>query len=284
MTLLAALAAAGAGLGVWLVIDGLRPRPLDDLSPMAEHRSRPRPGVDGRTVALAAGAAAVTGLVTRWPVGAAAAAAVVVAGPKLFGRRAATARATARTEAVAAWTEMLRDTIAGAHGLEETVAISAHVAPGPIRPEVEALAERLHREPLGVALRSFGTDLAHPTADLVVTALSLAAEGAVGDLNELLGTLAASAREEAAMRMRVEASRARLRTAVRVIAGCTLGFATALIVLNRSYLDAYAGPVGQLVLLVIAGLWGASLWWLDRLGQQVSPERFLATGTGTRQW
>ena len=284
MTLLAALAAAGAGLGVWLVIDGLRSRPIDDLRPAAEHRSGSRQGVDGRTVAIAAGAAAATGLVTRWPVGAAAAAAFVVASPKLFGSRAAMARATARTEAVAAWTEMLRDTIAGAHGLEETVTISADVAPVPIRPEVEALAQRLHREPLGAALRTFGADLAHPTGDLVVTALTLAAEGAVGDLNQLLGTLAASAREEAAMRMRVEASRARLRTAVRVIAGCTVGFATALIILNRSYLDAYAGPVGQLVLLVIAGLWGASLWWLARLGQLISPERFLATGTESRAW
>jgi len=282
VTIVAALAAAGAPLGVWLLVDGLRRRPVDDAGPSTRPRFRSTGAISSRSVAIAAAAAAMTGLVTRWPVGAAGAAAVVIAAPTLFGSRAATARVIARTEAVAAWTEMLRDTIAGAHGLEETITISAAVAPVPIRSEVEALAERLRREPLGAALRIFGADLAHPTGDLVVTALTLAAEGAVGDLNDLLGTLAASAREETAMRLRVEASRARLHTAVRVIAGCTLGFAGSLIAFNRSYLDAYAGALGQIVLLLIAGLWGASLWWLTRLGQLVSPERFLATETEAR--
>ena len=284
MTLLVALAAAGAGLGLWLVIDGVHRGPSGDAVRPVRPSQPFGGGITPRAAAPAAVAAVLVGLITRWPVASAAAAAVVIAAPQLFGGRAATARATARTEAVATWTEMLRDTIAGAHGLEETITISASVAPDPIRTEVEALARRLRREPLAAALRNFGSDLAHPTGDLVVTALSLAAEGAVGDLNELLGTLAASAREEAAMRLRVEASRARLHTAVRVIAGCTLGFAAALVLLNRSYLDAYSGPVGQLVLLVILGLWGASLWWLTRLGQLITPERFLSADADIRPW
>jgi len=284
MTLLVALAAAGAGLGLWLVVDGVHRRPAGDARQPVRPRSAVGGGISRRAAASATGAAVLAGLLTRWPVAAATAAAVVMAAPQLFGGRAAAARTTSRTEAVATWTEMLRDTIAGAHGLEETITISASVAPDPIRNEVEALARRLRRESLATALRAFGTDLAHPTGDLVVTALSLAAEGAVGDLNELLGTLANSAREEAAMRLRVEASRARLHTAVRVIAGCTLGFAAALVLLNRSYLDAYAGPVGQLVLLVIVGLWGASLWWLTRLGRLLTPERFLATDAEVQPW
>src|SRR3546814_1790109 len=60
---------------------------------------------------------------------------------------------------------MLRDTMSGAHGLEEAVTTSAIVAPAPIRREVTALAVRLERQPLDVALRAFATDLAHPTAD-----------------------------------------------------------------------------------------------------------------------
>ena len=280
MTLLGALIAMGMGAGAWLVLDGLRP--LAGQHPKPPARAAGWTSVRRQDLALATAAAAVIGLVTRWPVAAAATAAVVIAAPALFGSRAATNRAVARTEAVAAWTEMLRDTIAGAHGLEETISISATVAPEPIRPEVEALARRLRREPLGTALRSFGSDLAHPTGDLVVTALTLAAEGAVGDLNDLLGTLAASAREETALRLRVEASRARLRTAVRVIGGCTLGFAAGLLVLNRSYLAAYETAFGQVVLLLIAGIWGTSLWWLGRLSRLVTPERFLAGPVGER--
>src|SRR3546814_18556595 len=114
---------------------------------------------------------------------------------------------------------MLRDTMSGAHGLEEAVTTSAIVAPAPIRREVTALAVRLERQPLDVALRAFATDLAHPTADLVVASLSLASTGAVGDLNALLGKLALSARAEAGLRLRVAAARARRAPPVPVIAG-----------------------------------------------------------------
>lgn len=188
-------------------------------------------------------------------------------------------RETARTEAIAAWTEMLRDTITGAHGLEEAIMTSAAVAPEPLRREVVDLAVRLERQPLTGSLEAFAEDLAHPTADLVVAALRLASEGAVGDLAELLGTLAVSARDEAGMRLRVEAARARLRTAVRVITGCTLATALGLLLLNRPYLAFYGTPAGQAVLAVVAGLWAASLVWLGRMADFVTPERFLATRT-----
>src|SRR3546814_17620105 len=114
---------------------------------------------------------------------------------------------------------MLRDTMSGAHGLEEAVTTSAIVAPAPIRREVTALAVRLERQPLDVALRAFATDLAHPTADLVVASLSLASTGAVGDLKDFLGTLALSARQTAGMSLRVAAARPRRRTRVSAIGG-----------------------------------------------------------------
>jgi Flp pilus assembly protein TadB len=195
---------------------------------------------------------------------------------ELFGDRRARESAIARTEAIASWTEMLRDTMAGAHGLEEAVMTTATVAPDAIRAEVTALAVRLERQPLDVCLHPLADDLNHPTADLVVTALRLAAQGSVGHLAELLGALAVAARDEAAMRLRVEAARARLRTAVRVIAAVTALTVTGLVVFNRSYLDAYSQPAGQLVLALVAAMWGAGLWWLGRMSRFMAPERFLA--------
>ena len=221
------------------------------------------------------GAGLIALIATRWPVAAIAGAALGWFWQDLFGGRAAREREATRTEAIASWTEMLRDTMSGAHGLEEAVVTSASVAPLAIRPQVMGLAIRTEREPLDVALQSFAEDLAHPSADLVVTALTLAAHGSVGDLNELLGTLAIAAREEAAMRLRVEAARARLRTAVKVIAAVTAAMAAGLMVLNRSYLDAYKTGTGQLVLAAVAITWGASLWWLERMSRFVAPERFL---------
>lgn len=276
MTLLVVLLAAGALAGVWLLIP----------SRVEVERSAHRSGSDRRRIAglrqrlicaVAAGFAAA--VLTRWPVPTLGIAALGWFAPELFGSKAARDRETARTEAIAAWTEMLRDTITGAHGLEEAIMTSAAVAPEAIRIEVVDLAVRLERQPLTSSLEAFADDLAHPTADLVVTALRLASEGAVGDLAELLGTLAVSARDEAGMRLRVEAARARLRTAVRVITGCTLATALGLLLLNRPYLAFYGTAAGQAVLAVVAGLWAASLMWLGRMADFVTPERFLATRT-----
>lgn len=272
MTTLAALTGLCAAGGVLLVVDGFRRRPR----PAPQRATALLPG-DARHRAEAAMAVALPALVlTRWPVAAIAAGALGWFWTDLFGGRAAREQAIARTEAIAGWTEMLRDTLAGAHGLEQAILTTADVAPAPIRREVLALAVRLEREPLDRALQVFADDLAHPSGDLVVTALALAARGGAGDLNELLGTLALSAREEAAMRMRVDAARARLRTAVRVIAAVTAVTAVGLIVLNRSYLDVYGTAVGQLVLAAVAVTWAGALWWLDRMSRYRAPERFLA--------
>lgn len=275
MTLLFVVLGAGFAGGGWLVLSCLTPR---ERPRQPDFESEvPRQAADvRRRAALAVGLGAATGLLTRWPVAALALGALGWFSPELFGSTAARDAATGRTEAIAAWTEMLRDTISGAHGLEEAVMTTGAVAPAAIRREVTDLAVRLERQPLDRALRQFAIDLSHPTGDLVVAALSLAAAGAVGDLGELLGTLAVSARDEAGMRLRVEAARARLRTAVRVIAGCTASTAVGLILLNRSYLDVYAGVTGQVVLALVAILWGASLWWLSRMGDFIAPERFLA--------
>src|SRR3546814_20056259 len=101
------------------------------------------PEIPRERVLRALGAGLVTALLTRWPVAALGMAAVGWFGAELFGSRRAAAQATARTEAIAAWTEMLRDTMSGAHGLEEAVTTSAIVAPAPIRRAVTALAVRV---------------------------------------------------------------------------------------------------------------------------------------------
>ena len=266
--ILAGLCGVLFAAGVLLIADGLRPR----VSSSAPRQSRP--GID-RSRAVRAIALALFGfVVTGWPVAGVSLAALGWFWTELFGDRRAREASVARTEAIASWTEMLRDTMAGAHGLEEALITTASVAPEAIRPEVTALAIRIERQPFEVALQTFADDLDHPTADLVVTALTLAAQGSVGDLSELLGTLAVAARDETAMRLRVEAARSRLRTAVRVIAAVTAATVLGLVVLNRSYLDSYREPAGQLVLLLVAATWGVGLWWLSRMSRFMAPERF----------
>jgi tight adherence protein B len=258
---LSALCGAGAGLGIALALVGWR-------GVEAGHRAR---RADGRwrrvslRAAVALGVGVLVGAATGWPVAALLAGAGAFALPSLFVAHRAQALAIDRIEAVAGWTEQLRDTMAAAAGLEQAIEATAPVAPLPIRPQVVHLAGRLERERLGPALRAFAAEVADPTCDLVVAALLLAAEHQAGRLGELLGALATAAREQASMRLRVEAGRARTQTSVRLIVGVTLTLVGFLVVFSRSYLSPFDSPLGQFVLLVVGGFFAAAFFWLARM-------------------
>jgi hypothetical protein len=195
--------------------------------------------------------------------------------PWLFSGASAARAAVGHIEAIAGWAEMLRDTMAGAAGLEQAIVATAALAPAPLRAEVVALAVRLERERLVPALRAFADEVADPTCDLVVAALVLAAEHQAQRLGELLGSLAQAARDQATMRLRVEAGRARVRTSVKVIVGATGGLVLGLALLNRGYLAPYGSALGQLVLLLVGGVFAAALSWLARMTRSATVDRFL---------
>jgi Flp pilus assembly protein TadB len=270
---LAALCGALLGLGILLVAAGVR-----GVEPIALRPPRIDLRVDHAALRIAGAvfAGVLVGAATGWPVGALLAAGAAFAIPALLREDRGHAALVARVEAIAGWAEMLRDTIAAAAGLEQAIAATAPLAPPPIRDDVVRLAARLERERLASALRVFADDVADPTCDLVVAALVLAAEHQAHRLGELLGSLAQAARDQATMRLRVEAGRARTRTSVRVIVGVTLALAAALAVLNQTYLDPYDSAVGQLVLLAIGVLFAVGFLWLARMTRPVRPERFLA--------
>jgi Flp pilus assembly protein TadB len=275
MTALSTLLGAGAGLGLVLIIAGCRSSNTE-----RRHRvlviSKLRRDRFGVTVATTVGAAVLVGAITGWPVAALLAGASALTLPRILSGSKDRARQVARTEAIAGWAEMLRDTLSAAAGLEQAIVATAAVAPIPIRPEVMTLAAALESERLVPALRAFGNDLADPTGDLVVAALVLAAGHEARRLSDLLGSLAGAARDQAAMQLRIEAGRARIRTSTNVVVGSTLFFAAGLIILNRSYLDPFGSALGQGVLAIIGLIFAGAFWWLDKMGRPLAPERFLA--------
>jgi tight adherence protein B len=281
VTALAGLLGAGTGLGLVLVIVGWR---------STESRTRRMPNALSRLrrdrLALRIGAAAIAavlvGAVTSWPIGALLAGIAAFSLPAMLGGANERARQVARTEAIAGWAEMLRDTLSAAAGLEQAIVATAPVSPVPIRAEVASLAQSLQRDRLVPALRQFAAELADPTGDLVVAALVLAAGHEAKRLSELLGSLAGAARDQAAMQLRIEAGRARIRTSTRVVIGVTVVFAAGLVLLNRSYLSPFGTPQGQAVLAVIGLLFGGAFWWLARMGRPALPERFLALDSTSR--
>jgi Flp pilus assembly protein TadB len=82
------------------------------------------------------------------------------------------------------------------------------------------------------------------------------------------------------MRLKVDATRARTRTSVRIITGVTVGMALLLVVLNRTYLTPFNTFTGQVVLLAVFACFGGAFMWLASMARYVTPERFLARPQG----
>ncbi|WP_406693166.1 type II secretion system F family protein [Saccharopolyspora sp. ID03-671] len=281
--LLAAVCGLGVALGGLLLVLGFRgqaPESAAKPSRWREHLRQLREGASARRAVISLAAGLLTAVVTGWVIGGVLTAAAVWALPQVLGRDSEQARRVARIEAVAAWTEMLRDTLSAAAGLEQAIQAAVDTAPAAIRDDVRELSMRIERgDKLPDALAGLADDLSDPTADLVISALVLASQHQARQLADLLGELAIEAREQVSMRLRVEAGRARTRTSVRVIVATTLLFAAGLVALNRGYLDPYDGAFGQIMLLAVGGLFALAFWWLGRIARMQEPERFLTQPT-----
>jgi Flp pilus assembly protein TadB len=274
---LAIIAGALVGGGLMLLIvaiRGVRPRPG---KPSGRSREELVRTLTTRT-ALAVVVGVVVLVVTRWPVAGIGSALLVLSWNSIGGGAAEERRSMARLEALAAWTESLRDTIAGAVGLEQAIPSSLRAVAPVLHPHVQALVDRMHtRVPLADALRRFGDDLDDASADLVVAALILNARLRGPGLRDMLGALATSARAELDMRRRVEANRRTTRRSVQIVVGVSVGTALLLAVVNRAYVSMYDTFTGQLVLAVVVGLFAIGFLWLRRLAKYETPQRFLAS-------
>lgn len=277
--LIIAALGAFAGLGLALVLAGLTGRAVLPSWSLGELRAPTRAAGLGQ-MATGAAAALVVLALTGWIAGAAVAVLAVWFGPRLLGGKAQRQTSVDRTEAVASWTEMIRDSIAAASGLEEAITATGPVAPAPIRAEVHRLTARLRHASLPDALAGFREEVAHPSADLVVAALTIAARMEASDLTSLLSRLADSIRGEARMRIRVDVGRTRVRTATKVIVGVVAATVVLLTMLNRDYLAAYDSAGGQLVLVTVAGVFALGGWLLVRMAELDLSDRFTARRTG----
>jgi Flp pilus assembly protein TadB len=132
---------------------------------------------------------------------------------------------------------------------------------------------------LSDAVRNFAVTVYHPLADFIAAALITASENQVRDMGSLLGHLADCCRDDVRMRTRVWVARARLRSAVRIIAVVVVGFVGGLIAFNPTYLVPYTSPTGMVALVMVISMFAASMFLLQRLGRFSAPPRFIARRT-----
>ena len=231
--------------------------------------------LDPRSAASSALAGVLAALVTGWPVAGPVTALAVYGLPRLL-RQTSAASSIATLEAIATWTELLQGTLAASAGLGQAIVATAELSPAPIRTAARGLAAQLQAgvEP-STALLQFAEEVGDPCADRVVCSLLLAFTERAQRLGDLLGALAESTRDEVALRLRVETSRASVRSGVRTVVVFSVLFAAGLALLARPYLAPYGSPGGQVVLGAVGALYALGLTLLVTLARPPRSIRLL---------
>ena len=237
--------------------------------------------VNGNRLVLAMAAGFLVLLATRWLMLSLLVAAMVFAWKRLLhDQRADDERR--RIEGIAKWLEDLRDTLRGSSvGAEEALEQVALRPPQAIAGPLQHFAQ--HRRQgyrTESALADLAEELAHPTSDAAVAAISLVIGGSTG-AGRLYGTvnsLAAAARYEVTARERIDRTRAVYQSSMKrlVVIGGVL--VTYLRFAAGGLLDPYNTAVGQAVLLLPLSLWLGCVLWLRSLCRYDAPVRYrLAT-------
>jgi Flp pilus assembly protein TadB len=277
LPMLAIMVGAVTGGGLFLLVVALRglpPAPKNQGPGRLERQLRQLFSIRG-AVALIAGVLVL--VATGWVV-AGVGVALLAYSWRSLGGAASERKAMARLESLATWTESLRDTIAGAVGLEQAIPSSIRVADVSLREPLTKLVDRLHtRVPMHVALRRFADDLDDPSADMIIAALIINSRLRGPGLRALLGALAASVREELDMRRKVNAGRRSTRRSVQIVVAVSVGMAIALAVLDHTFLSPYDSVYGQFMLVIIGAIYAAGILWLRRLATFETPQRLLGS-------
>lgn len=213
---------------------------------------------------------------TGWFAAGASLAAIMMMVPLFFDAHRQRERAVQRAEALAMWSEMMRDTIATHAGLQQAITITSAVVPDVIRLQVRELSLRSAQMPLQDALAIFAADVADPVADKIVAALSIADRHQARNLPKLLGEIATTTREQAMSRQRVETGRAKTYASARSMVILTGLMVVMLAGLSPTFMEPYDTLTGQVVLAVVGALFVGAVWALIQLGRPVPEPRVLA--------
>lgn len=269
----------GAMFGASIVLliaawHGWKPKTASRTNPIAalkRHGSNPR-------VRWAFAIGLIVAIMTRWPVAAIAAASLVWFWPLMFGAGKVSADQIDRLEALATWTENLRDSIAGSIGLEDAIRHSVGVAPDSMRPALQRLDGRMRAQiPLRTALTGLANEFDDSAADMVVAALILNANLRGRELAATLGSLAAATREEVDMRRKVDVESRKLRQEALIVVTFTVVFGGVIAVFSREFMSPYSTVFGQMVLTLVLVIMATGLMIVRRAAYVEPPARFLAS-------
>lgn len=182
------------------------------------------------------------------------------------------------TDAVASWTESLRDTMGGSHGVQGALLAVAPSAPPAIRQHSLVMAEDITAGvPLATALDGFARRVANPVSDLVCAVLGHAVRHSAAEVPEMLESIAATARERARAHGQIEVSRSKPKRTVQLAAVLIVVLGVVIVTLMRDLIDPLISDAGQIPVTVATLMILGALVWMSELAKVRQPLRLLRT-------
>ena len=273
MTVLAVLSAIGVAVGLTLVIAASRPGGPRPSRPVSAVPQRRRLSATARRNALIGLGIGVVLALTGWVIALVLAPALAVLLPYLV--RKDDSVSPDDLEALEEWARSLAGVIGAGQGISSAIIATRASAPERIRPQLERLIARLYaRRPLDEALYAFADDVDNQVGDFIATALIQASRHEGAALRKALDGIAVDVTQEVRARRDIEASRAGTRAQARIVTIIALSV-LALFVLVTPLGSYYRTSSGQLMLMLVHGLFLGALYWLRKAATTTPLARFL---------
>lgn len=221
---------------------------------------------------------------TGWPVHGLVTAGAVAGWPYIWHPGGSAQARINRLDALAAWLRQLAGVHVAGVPLEQTIQASVANVPAVLRRPVTVLAERLRAGyPPHAAYRAFADDLADGTSDDVVLMFMDHSDNRGPGMARALEKTAQKVAQKTVDAQTVDAERAKVRTNARTVSVFTLAVVT-VSMLSTDYTAPYGTLGGQLLLIVLGGLFIVALKWMRRMARpKPEPRLLLPSCQQTRQ-
>lgn len=179
-------------------------------------------------------------------------------------------------EALDRWVRALASSMPTGKSVTDAIRSTRHTAPEILRPSLDLLVARLdERWTLAEALYAMADEMGSADADGVIAALIIAAQRGGSGATATLTALGDSVQNRLAAAREIEAERAKPRIVVRQVTAVTVVALVAALVTNPAYFAPFTRGVGQLIALLLAGLYLGALAMLRRMAATRQRDRIL---------